>query len=62
MINKIESPRELPLGINLQMWSVESEAEAQQIAGATPAYLYKSTIIDALYLFVPVNEQSLTPM
>jgi len=62
MINKIESPRELPLGVPLQMWHVKDETEAAQIAGTTPAYLYKSNIIDALYLFVLVNEQSLTPM
>lgn len=56
MIQKIEKPNELPLGVPLQMWHVKDEAEAAQIAGATPAYLYKSHIIEALYLFVLVPE------
>jgi hypothetical protein len=59
---KIESPRDLPANVPLQMWSVDDEAEAAKIAGNTPAYLYKSQIIEQLYLFVLVNEQSLTKM
>ena len=56
MIQKIDRPNELPLGVPLQMWHVKDEAEAAQIAGTTPAYLYKSHIIEALYLFVLVPE------
>jgi hypothetical protein len=59
---KIESPNDLPANVPLQMWSVDDEAEAQAIAGNTPAYLYKSQIIEQLYLFVLVNEQTLTKM
>lgn len=44
----------IPTGIPLQKWQVEDEAEAAQIVGNFPAYLIKSKIIDALYLFIPV--------
>lgn len=43
-----------PVGIPLQKWDVESEAEALQIVGNAPAYLFKSKIIEQLYLFIPV--------
>lgn len=51
-----------PTGIPVQMWEVENEQEAQEIAGNFPAYLVKSKIVDAYYLFIPVVEKSLTPM
>ena len=51
MLIKVEHP---PVGIPLQKWDVESEEEAEQITGNQPAYIFKSKINDALYLFIPV--------
>jgi hypothetical protein len=53
---------EVPKGIPLQQWRVDSEQEAQEIAGNFPAYLVKSKIDDKYYLFIPAIEQSLTKM
>jgi len=51
----ILSPNELPHGINLRMWQVDSEAEAMQITGTLKSYLYRSKIINQMYLFVVVT-------
>jgi len=47
----IQSPNELPLGVDLWMTLVKDETEAAQITGTGKAYLFKSKIVDGLYLF-----------
>ncbi len=49
----IETPNDLPHGVDLRMYSVANEAEALRIADNGKAYLFQSHTIKALYLFVP---------
>jgi hypothetical protein len=50
----ILSPNELPHGWH-RMYTVKDAAEAEKIANGCTAYLYQSSIIQALYLFIPVG-------
>ena len=52
---RIETPNDLPLGVDLRMYQVADEAEAVKLANNGKAYLFQSHTIKALYLFVPVE-------
>jgi hypothetical protein len=54
----IETPNELPAGIDLWMRLVKDEAEAVKILGAAKGYLFRSKIIDGLYLFTTMPTSS----
>ena len=56
-ITPIKFTYELPHGL-LRMIQVADIPEAAYYANGRKAYLYKSVVIEALYLFVPVLEQS----
>ena len=52
MIKIIESPNELKGGIWYKMYAVNDEQEAEQEAQDKVAYLFRSKIINCLFLFV----------
>ncbi len=51
----IESPNELPHGLHKMIMCQSAEA-AEKIRKGRTAYLFKSKILTAYYLFVPVVE------
>lgn len=56
-ITPIQFTYQLPHGV-MRMTLVADLQEAAYYANGRKAYLYKSLVIEALYLFVPVMEQS----
>lgn len=53
----ITSTNELPHGLH-RYYLVADELEAVKIANGRTAYFYQSNIIQAFYLFVPVEAES----
>lgn len=53
-ITPIEHTYDLPGGA-FRMVQIADETDAARCANGQPAYLYRSRIIDALYLFVEVQ-------
>jgi hypothetical protein len=51
----IERMYELPTG-TIRMILVDNDTDAVYYAAGQQSYLYRSTIIDARYLFIPVME------
>ncbi len=51
----IEKTYDLPPGL-FRCWLVRDEAEAAAIAAGREGYLYRSTIIPALYLWIREGE------
>lgn len=49
----IESPCDLPTGA-MTMIQVDNDTDAANYAAGRTSYLYRSKIIDASYLFIPV--------
>ena len=55
MITKIETPNELKTGVPYRMYQVDDELAAAQVVDiGQKAYLFKSNIIKAWYLFVEI--------
>ena len=52
----IDTPNSIPPGLH-RMYQVKDEAEAEKIADGRKSYFYRSHIITACYLFVPVENE-----